>query len=153
MTRVLFICTGNYYRSRFAEALFNHHAAEAGLDWSAFSRGLAVHLAERELSVLIIEALRQRVIEQRHTAPLPVQLCEDDLRTADLVIALDATEHRPMVRRQFPDWERRMHYWEVADVGLTPAEEALPRIEALVLDLLAALRQGNVPPSAGHSGR
>ena len=37
---VLFLCTGNYYRSRFAEMLFNHLAAERGLQWRADSRGL-----------------------------------------------------------------------------------------------------------------
>ena len=35
---VLFLCTGNYYRSRFAEELFNHHAERAGDDWIAQSR-------------------------------------------------------------------------------------------------------------------
>ena len=39
---ILFLCTGNYYRSRFAEELFNHHAERAGLDWVAQSRGLAL---------------------------------------------------------------------------------------------------------------
>ena len=37
---VLFLCTGNYYRSRFAEVLFNHVAGERGLGWRAESRGL-----------------------------------------------------------------------------------------------------------------
>src|SRR6185312_8984112 len=37
--RVLFLCTGNYYRSRYAEELFNHFAKIEGLDWRAFSRG------------------------------------------------------------------------------------------------------------------
>ncbi len=31
MRLVLFVCTGNYYRSRFAEGLFNHHARRADL--------------------------------------------------------------------------------------------------------------------------
>jgi hypothetical protein len=38
---VLFLCTGNYYRSRFAEALFNSVAGKMGLPWRASSRGLA----------------------------------------------------------------------------------------------------------------
>ena len=36
---VLFLCTGNYYRSRFAEALFDSVAVRMGLPWRASSRG------------------------------------------------------------------------------------------------------------------
>ena len=39
---VLFLCTGNYYRSRFAEILFNSVAEKMGLPWKASSRGLAL---------------------------------------------------------------------------------------------------------------
>jgi protein-tyrosine-phosphatase len=39
---VLFLCTGNYYRSRFAEELFNYEAERASLPWIAQSRGLAL---------------------------------------------------------------------------------------------------------------
>lgn len=34
--QVLFLCTGNYYRSRFAEALFNYRTTTELLAWSAF---------------------------------------------------------------------------------------------------------------------
>ena len=37
---VLFVCTGNFYRSRFSEYLFNALASERGLSWRATSRGL-----------------------------------------------------------------------------------------------------------------
>ncbi len=37
---VVFICTGNYYRSRFSEYLFNALAEKSGLFWRATSRGL-----------------------------------------------------------------------------------------------------------------
>ena len=40
--RLLFLCTGNYYRSRFAEILFNSVAGKMGLSWKASSRGLAI---------------------------------------------------------------------------------------------------------------
>ncbi|WP_259235282.1 arsenate reductase/protein-tyrosine-phosphatase family protein [Bradyrhizobium elkanii] len=41
MKRVLFLCTGNYYRSRYAEELFNHLARAEQLAWRASSRGAA----------------------------------------------------------------------------------------------------------------
>src|SRR6267142_6368663 len=40
MKTVLFLCTGNYYRSRYAEILFNWKAQQHGLTWKADSRGL-----------------------------------------------------------------------------------------------------------------
>src|SRR6476620_3078836 len=40
MKTVLFLCTGNYYRSRYAEILFNWKAQHFGLKWKADSRGL-----------------------------------------------------------------------------------------------------------------
>jgi protein-tyrosine-phosphatase len=46
---VLFLCTGNYYRSRFAEVLFNSVAGKLGLSWVASSRGLALVLLQSEL--------------------------------------------------------------------------------------------------------
>ena len=40
---VLFVCTGNYYRSRIAEILFNHLAAKHALPLKGFSRGLRLN--------------------------------------------------------------------------------------------------------------
>jgi protein-tyrosine-phosphatase len=44
---ILFLCTGNYYRSRFAEVLFNSVADKMGLPWRAASRGLALERGVR----------------------------------------------------------------------------------------------------------
>jgi protein-tyrosine-phosphatase len=44
---ILFLCTGNYYRSRFAEVLFNSVAGKMGLPWQAYSRGLALERASK----------------------------------------------------------------------------------------------------------
>jgi len=66
---VLFICTGNYYRSRFAEAVFNHRAQALGLPYRAFSRGLAIDLAQGDLSALTQRALEERGIPLSCTGP------------------------------------------------------------------------------------
>ena len=42
MKTLLFLCTGNFYRSRFAELYFRHLCAANSLEWIVDSRGLAL---------------------------------------------------------------------------------------------------------------
>ena len=134
--RVLFICTGNYYRSRFAEAIFNHHAEQRRIPWTAFSRGLAVHLVEGYLSTFTTEALRTREIELRHTGPRRIGLSEGDLLQANYRIAMDRSEHFQMMLTQFPTWVDQIDYWDVSDIPFRSSTEALPEIELKVMQLL-----------------
>ena len=145
--RVLFICTGNYYRSRFAEAVFNFHAGREGIPWSAFSRGLAVHMAQGHLSMYTAAALAQRGIDLQHTGSTRVTLSEQDLRDADVRIALKDVEHRPLVARLFPEWEERIRFWDVSDTDVAGPDEALPLIEEQVHALLAELRCSAFSPA------
>jgi protein-tyrosine phosphatase len=142
MREILFICTGNYYRSRFAEAVFNHHAERAGAAVRAISRGLETFRIDPELhgdlSPLTRAALELRGIPRRHTAPAPVQLILDDLVRATRAIALDAREHRPMIEEAFPEHAGRVEFWDVPDVPGCPPAVALARIEANVLALFAS---------------
>lgn len=140
--QILFICTGNYYRSRFAEAVFNHYSEAHGLPWRAFSRGLAIHLVPPEflLSPDTHEHLTQRKIELRHTAPGRAQLSRDDLEGSHLIVALKDGEHRPMVREMFPDWEHEIVFWDVDDQPFLSPEEGLAAIEKNVLNLIEELR-------------
>jgi protein-tyrosine phosphatase len=140
-SRVLFICTGNYYRSRFAEAVFNHHAEALGLPWRAFSRGLAIHLVppEFQLSPQTHEHLTARNMDVRHTAPDRRQLSEQDLAEAVVIVALKDDEHRPMIRAMFPQWEQRMVFWDVGDQPEVKPEEGLPEIERQVEALIEEL--------------
>ncbi len=132
--RVLFVCTGNYYRSRFAEAVLNHHLAAEGRTPCAFSRGLETWrvIGEGDLSPFTLRALAARGIDRRHTQPSPVQLTEADLCAATTTVVLDEQEHRPMMRAQFPAWEPRVTYWQVADVDRRAADDALSEIERRV---------------------
>jgi protein-tyrosine phosphatase len=141
-SEVLFICTGNYYRSRFAEAAFNHRARGANSRWRAFSRGLAIHLIEGDLSPLAAEAMAERGIPPDCTGETRMPLTEADLRRARLVIALKEGEHRPLLERDFGEWADRVRYWHVDDLDRCEAETALARIEAAVGELLAELDDG-----------
>src|SRR5208282_5936580 len=95
---VVFICTGNFYRSRFSEYLFNALAKKRGLNWRANSRGLQTWTAAGEGP--ISEFAAYRLIAMRvpfDRARFPIQLSEIDLADADLVVALKKAEHHAMM--------------------------------------------------------
>jgi len=54
---VLFLCTGNYYRSRFAEILFNSVAGKMGLPWKASSKGLALERGVNNVGPMAVSAV------------------------------------------------------------------------------------------------
>ena len=58
---VLFLCTGDYYRSRFAEVLFNSVAGKMGLPWRASSRGLALERGVNNVGPMAVEAVRRDI--------------------------------------------------------------------------------------------
>ncbi len=154
MQHVLFICTGNYYRSRFAEAVFNYTAEQRGLDWRAFSRGLSTHLVAGtgDLSLHTRFALQARGIPLRHTGMRPTALTADDLTSAAITIALKEAEHRALLRAQFPEWENHVEYWHIHDLDAGQPDESVPEIERCVLDLLdrVALAGPESQPPAGR---
>jgi protein-tyrosine phosphatase len=145
--KALFICTGNYYRSRFAEAVFNHLAEQRGLGWRAFSRGLNADAVEGDLSPFTELAMAERGIGRRHTGPTRVPLSEPDLRAADLIVALKEAEHRPMMAELFPAWADRVDYWHVHDLDAAMPRDALPEIERRVAELVETLRAKAAPHS------
>lgn len=143
--KLLFLCTGNYFRSRFAEAVFNALASRAGLDWRADSRGIATDLGSRNvgpISVHTMEGLRARGIDVGPETRFPLQLEAQDLATADLIIALKEAEHRPHLGRRFPHWMDRVEYWHIDDLDRTSADVALLKIEEEVRALIERLSTG-----------
>ncbi len=133
---VLFLCTGNYYRSRFAEGLFNHLAGQLGLAWRADSCGLAIGRTETAnvgpISDHTLEAFRQHSIPAPEPIRYPRIATPQDFASADHVIALKEAEHRPLMRQHFPDWENRITYWHVHDLDQAPSELSLAEIDTLV---------------------
>lgn len=139
---VLFLCSGNYYRSRFAEILFNHLANEHGLHAIADSRGLRLSVGNvGPISSHAIDELTKRDIPFDIDQRFPLLLTTSDLEAADLVIAVKAAEHRPMIAEQYPDWLDRIEYWHIHDVGDEPAETALARLDQDVRALIQRLKE------------
>ncbi len=140
---VLFLCTGNFYRSRYAEALFNYHAPRSGLHWKAESRGFRPHLSQDALSPFAAERLSIQTIPRALTRSHPSPLITRDLAEASLVIAMLETEHRAMMQEHFPRWADRIRYWNVHDIDVESPLTALPLIEHEVEGLIHQLQSGH----------
>lgn len=144
--RVLFLCTGNYYRSRFAEEVFNDLSASGGLPWVADSRGLHPDIDAigntGTLSPLAAERLRARGYRLRGRRA-PRSAAAEDLDAADLLVALDREEHEAFVLERFPRHADRVVYWDVKDIEFEDASVALGKIEEHVRALVDDLSAGS----------
>jgi protein-tyrosine phosphatase len=149
---VLFLGTGNYYRSRYAEILFNSVAGKMGLPWRASSRGLALergvnNVGPMETSAIkALEALGLRAVPE--LGRFPVQATVEDFEAAHWIVALQEAEHLPLLQERYPVWAEKVEFWQVDD---TP--EVLGLIEREVMDLAARLIGGGrkrvaLPPAS-----
>jgi protein-tyrosine phosphatase len=140
MKTVLFLCTGNYYRSRFAEIYFNWQAPQRGLSWKAVSRGLGLDPCNLgPLSLHTVLRLRELGISLEGEQRQPLTVSQKDFEAADHVVAVKETEHRPMLERRFPSWLERVEFWEVHDLDCAGPEEAMPFLEREVVSLMERL--------------
>jgi protein-tyrosine phosphatase len=142
MKQVLFLCSANFYRSRFAEHLFNWLAEQEDLSWRADSRGLAVDQWGNigQISHYTTEALQQRSISASGSNRRPRHVTVADLANADLVIAVKEAEHRAMMVEQFPLWADQIEYWHIDDIDCAEPEDSLPILEEHIRALITRLR-------------
>ena len=150
MNTLLFLCTGNYYRSRFAELVFNALAAQRQLPWQAESRGLALERGANNvgpISQTVLETLISLGIAGPVAPRYPLQVQEHEFPMAALIIALQETEHRPLLHERYPAWVDKVVYWHVRDVRPSPAYNPLQEIAQEVQQLISRLAPP-VPPAA-----
>jgi protein-tyrosine phosphatase len=107
----------------------------------AVSAGLAPQCFSRNpgpISPHTRAALRTRGIEV--TDPrAPCDANEELFARASLIVAVKELEHRPMMLARFPDWAGRVRYWNVDDLPLVQAADALASLEVLVRALVVEL--------------
>lgn len=141
---ILFICTANYYRSRFAEEYFNFRAKQTGVLAKADSAGFEMQRWRSynpgELSVHSIRQLESLGIEVLKPYREPKQFGPEMLRIFDRCIALSDVEHMPMAERLFPEVVDHLEFWEVEDVEFESPESALSKIQVNVDSLIASFR-------------
>jgi protein-tyrosine phosphatase len=144
---VLFLCTENYYRSRFAEVLFNSVADKMGLPWRASSRGLALERGINNVGPMAVLAFKtleaMSVCAGDDCACPPAQVMVEDLEAADRIVALKQDEHLPLLQERFPAWAEKVEFWHVDD---TP--EVLGLIEQEVMGLVARILGGGQRPES-----
>ena len=139
INQLLFICSGNYYRSRYAEIVFNHYAITTRLNWSAISRGFRLHAQNvGPLSPHTMRALEAAGLEFDRER-WPMVLNEQDLRQAARIIALKEAEHRGMMRDSFPGWENRIEYWSIHDIDVAQPDVALLDLQDQIRKLITEL--------------
>ena len=108
----------------------------------AFSRGLLTSLVADEPTLLSRDTERrlgELGIPLDHCGPAPTQLRREDLEKAHRTIALKRDEHYAMMLQAHPEWADRIEYWSVHDIDCAHPDEALPQIEARVLELVKEL--------------
>jgi protein-tyrosine phosphatase len=137
---VLFVCTGNYYRSRFAEALFNQKAREAHLAWRAVSRGLQLVAWQHGISSVAQRELIKRGVPQELCKGAPKALTKEDLGKSDYIVLMDEAEHRPLLEKQFPARDdRKIHYWHIDEMGKMNPAKACQAMSKDIEELLRTL--------------
>ncbi len=138
---VLFLCSGNYYRSRFAESLFNHWATAAGLPWRAESRGMRLNAGnEGPIALSVLSALADRGIVVTQPIRMPIAVADQDFERADRVIAMKRDEHERMMRERFPQRLDEVEFWDVHDVDCAAPDEALPYLEQRLRSLFDQMK-------------
>ena len=154
--RVLFLGSSNYYRSRFCEEYFNHHAAGARVAWQAISRALRAQpstLNPGPMSAFAVEYLAQRAIRPINHLRLPLEVTSFDWHTSDVLVAMNEAENRPMLESAWPTYASAVRYWTVGDVDLLAPTSALHRLQRHVTSLLDELAAARASQRAAEPER
>jgi protein-tyrosine phosphatase len=140
MKQILFLCSGNYYRSRFAEIFFNWHANKRCVKWKAESRGLTMlNVHPGFMYHITIARLQDIGIPVDAYLRPPMKATLQDFESADHIVAVKEAEHFPLIRDQFPSHLERVEFWEVHDLDCAEPDETISHLEREVMGLIERL--------------
>ncbi|CAI8330112.1 MAG: Uncharacterised protein [Gammaproteobacteria bacterium] len=135
---ILFLCSGNYFRSRFAELWFNHEADQRRLPWYATSAGL---LMENNNQGNISEYTRTFAHARGWTVPNrpPIAASKTLFDYAERVIALKEAEHRQPIELRFPEYTDKVMFWSIHDEDVMKPSDILPLLESQLIQFVETL--------------
>ena len=135
---ILFLCSGNYFRSRFAELWFNHEADQRRLPWYATSAGL---LMENDNQGNISEYTRTFAHARGWTVPNrpPIAASKTLFDYAERVIALKEAEHRQPIELRFPEYTDKVVFWSIHDEDVMKPSDILPLLESQLIKFVDTL--------------
>jgi len=138
--KVLFVCTANIHRSRFAEEVFNHLAKKSDSAHQAFSAGLRVgDYSFRTIYYPALDNLKKFNITPLRSSAHSIHIDNVDISEYGRIICMDEGEHKPMVLAN-PNLKNDLfEYWNIIDEPKVKSEISLPkcfqRVESLLRDL------------------
>ncbi len=126
---VLFICTANFFRSRYAEAYFNCMA-----DWNksphkAISGGVSIDPLIGPMSSYTMYRMVERGIDAKCSSPQSKRVYSGDIDAADIAICVYEKEHKPMMELLYESVENQIVYWSIPDINEISPNQSLDLVE------------------------
>lgn len=131
--KVLFVCSGNAYRSPVAEALLRKLKPEMDVDSAGIDPAIPISAAAKEYLA--------RENASKYLKPAPEGLDGKDLSSYDVIVAMKL-EHKEAVTAKCPDCKDRITVWNIDDPYFLPhgyAEKIFLQIKEKVEGLANSL--------------
>ncbi|MGP0029945.1 MAG: hypothetical protein ACLPVF_05510 [Acidimicrobiales bacterium] len=100
--KILYVCTGNLYRSPMAQAMTNVRARERGLDVTAESAGIAESGLPISAKALAALGPMQHEVSDHRSQPI----LEERFVESDLILGMERLHVREVAVISPPTWER-----------------------------------------------
>lgn len=143
MTKIYFICMGNYYRSRLAEELTRHYARQHGIEVEVDSGGLSRIPNPNHPGTIAKATLRyleQKQVQPEAAGRFPKNCSIDEVYEADLIVFTDKEEQSELFLQRFPDYQGQVIGWSARDIQYDPLMDTPgiidSHVQALIQDLL-----------------